>query len=64
MAVKSELKAVKVVVKTEHTAQTFSDCRRDASNEQLYKFGDAVGKLFKESVTSITKVEETMLTKE
>lgn len=62
MAVQAELKAVKVVIKTEHTAQTFSDCRKDATNEELYKFGNAVSKLFKEQVTSITKVEETTLT--
>ena len=64
MVVKEELKGVKVVLKLSEGSQTISDCRLDATNEQLYKLGTAVGKLEAKTVKTMTKVVESALINE
>lgn len=64
MAVTEELKSVKVVLKLSEGSQTISDCRQDATNEQLYKLGDAVSKLEAKTVKTMTKVVESALINE
>lgn len=64
MAVKEELKGVKVVLKLSEGSQTIPDCRPDATNDQLYKLGSAVGKLEAKTVKTMTKVVESALINE
>lgn len=64
MAVEADLKNVKVVLKLAKGSQTISGCSQDATNENLYALGEAVGSLTAERLETITKVEEHLLTNE
>lgn len=63
MAVTEKLKDVKVVLNLVKGSQTIPNCRVDATAEELYALGEAVGNLTQEEVEEITKVQEVILAK-
>lgn len=61
MAIKADVKNVKVVLKLAKGSQTVSDCNKAATSEGLYNVGLAVANLLSEELEEVTKVEETSL---
>ncbi len=61
MAVTTEVKGVKLILKLEKGSQTIANCCQNASNEALYEIGSAAASLQKEQVTNLSKVVETIL---
>ena len=61
MAVVSEVKNTKVVLKLEKGSQTIPNCAKTASDESLYGLGEAVSALESQGVVGVTKVVETTL---
>ena len=64
MAITAHPKSMKVVLKLAEGQQIISGCKIDATNEQLYALGKAVGSLEAQRVDVITKVLETTLIEE
>lgn len=64
MAVTTEVKGVKLVLKLEKGTQTVSNCSQSATNDALYEIGSAVATLQNEQVTDVSKVVETILIEE
>lgn len=63
MSVNAVVKEVKVAMKFAKGSQTIGKCNQEATHEELFTFGQAVGSLNQEAIESITKVEETALIK-
>lgn len=57
-------KSMKVVLKLGEGTQTISNISLEATNENLYAIGTAVGKLCAQRVDAIIKVQETTLINE
>lgn len=62
MAVTEKLKGVKVVLDLAKGSQTISNCKGDATADELYTLGTAVASLQNEALDQIVKVQETILT--
>ena len=61
MAVTALIDEVKVSLKFAKGSQTLAHCNKDATDENLYALGQAVGSLNKEELREIMKVVETNL---
>ncbi|MEG0152962.1 MAG: hypothetical protein RR448_05895 [Niameybacter sp.] len=61
MAVITQLEEVKVSLKFTKGSQTLSHCYKEATDEALYNLGQAIARLNKETLETITKVVETKL---
>lgn len=55
------IKNTKVVLKLAKGSQTISNCKKDATDEQLFALGRAVASLEAEELDSMTKVVESTL---
>ncbi len=64
MAVQSQVKSTKVVLKLEKGSQTISNCNPAASDEALYNLAEAVADLEANMAVGVTKVVETTLVSE
>ena len=64
MAITTDVKGVKLVLKLAKGSQTVSNCSQSATDEALYALGQAVGTLQNEEVESVSKVIETALISE
>lgn len=62
--VSAALKDTKVVLKLAKGSQTISNCKKDATDTQLYSLGSAVASLEAENLESMTKVVESTLINE
>lgn len=61
MAVVENIQEVKVVLNLTKGSQTIPNCKVDATAEELYTLGNAVGSLHAESVKKVLKITETQL---
>lgn len=61
MAVNEQIKDVKVVLDLTKGSQTISNCKVDATAEELYDIGHAIGSLHAEDIQRVYKVTQTEL---
>lgn len=61
MAVSENIQEVKVVLGLTKGTQTIPNCKRDATAQELYDLGQAVGSLHEQDVKKVTKVTETLI---
>lgn len=59
--IEASIKSTKVVLKLAKGSQTISNCKKDATDEQLFALGNAVAALEAEEVDYMTKVVESKL---
>lgn len=61
MAVLENIQEVKVVLNLTKGSQTIPNCKMDATADELYDLGNAVGSLHAESVKKVVKITEALL---
>lgn len=64
MAVVSDALKTKLQLKYEKGSKTFSNCRLDVTDEELFTVGEAINSLQNKPTEQIVKVVESQLTQE